>query len=285
MAESRTKMSKSRRRGLIGTATLLTATLLPTSVAFGAIVTEDFRAEQEFPNGTIVSLDKEAAVVVKSNYKNIHNMYGAVVDEGEIALKATSGQRHVPVANSGVVATLVSTANGEIRPGDAITVNTVEGVGEKATRNGRVVGVAQTTFNDTTDGAKSATLKLDGSDKNIKVGLIPVKLGVTDYTTAESNLGSAAEQERNWVERMADSFAGKQVKPIALIAAGLVLLSGVFIATFLITSSSFASVISIGRNPFARKNIISSLIGLIVMSVAIFAGSILLAYLILKLLG
>lgn len=276
-------MKKSKLKSL-----LILAFLISTSLAANisaATLSRDFFSEEKLAKGTIVSLDQQASKVLKSNFKNLHNMFGVVVEEGDISFKRQADEQIVAVANEGVMDTLVSTANGEIKSGDPITVRSVEGVGEKATQNGRIVGIAQDNFSAQSSNGKNFTIDQEGSKKDIVVGLLPVKLGVTDYTLSNPALGTASEQERNWIERIADSFAGKEVKPIALIAAGLVLVSGVFIATFLITSSSFASVISIGRNPFARKNIITSLIGLIALSVGIFASSIALAYLILRLLG
>lgn len=276
-------MKKSKLKPL-----LILALLISTSLAANisaATLSRDFFSDEKLAKGTIVSLDQQASKVLKSNFKNLHNMFGVVVEEGDISFKRQADQQIVAVANEGVMDTLVSTANGEIKSGDPITVRSVEGVGEKATQNGRIVGIAQDNFSAQSSNGKNFTIDQEGSKKDIVVGLLPVKLGVTDYTLSNPALGTASEQERNWIERIADSFAGKEVKPIALIAAGLVLVSGVFIATFLITSSSFASVISIGRNPFARKNIITSLIGLIALSVGIFASSIALAYLILRVLG
>lgn len=276
------KMKTAKIIAIIASGLYLIATISPSVLA--ASLSKDFKAHESLATGTIVSLDEEASVVVKASRVNVHNMYGVVVAEGDISFKGEAADQ-VPVANQGVVQTLVSTAAGEIKAGDAITVMSVEGIGEKASQNGRMVGVAQADFDEQSTNTKTFSITQNGSKKDIKVGLLSVKLGVTDYTTAASNLGSASEQDRNLLERLADSFAGKQVKPIALFVSGLVLLSGVFIATFLITSSSFASVISIGRNPFARKHIMSSLVGLIVMSVGIFCGSLVLAYLMLKLLG
>ncbi len=276
-------MKKSKLKSL-----LILAFLISTSLAANisaATLSRDFFSDEKLAKGTIVSLDQQASKVLKSNFKNLHNMFGVVVEEGDISFKRQADEQIVAVANEGIMDTLVSTANGEIKSGDPITVRSVEGVGEKATQNGRIVGIAQDNFSAQSPNGKNFTIDQEGSKKDIVVGLLPVKLGVTDYTLSNPALGTASEQERNWIERIADSFAGKEVKPIALIAAGLVLVSGVFIATFLITSSSFASVISIGRNPFARKNIITSLIGLIALSVGIFASSIALAYLILRLLG
>jgi hypothetical protein len=268
-------------------ALLSIAIVFSLSAAVSAVtLTQNFRASEQLAKGTIISLDKQASAVTRSNGKNITNMYGVVVESGDISFfTQAEHQNDATVSNSGVVLTLVSNATGDIEVGDPITVNGIAGIGQKATVSGRILGVAQSAFSDKSPNAKQFEVDQNGSKKNIKVGLIPVRISVSDYTTSTSALDLKDEQNRNKIEQIADSLAGKIVKPIALIISGLILISGVFISTFLITSSSYASMVSIGRNPLSEKKIIRSLIGLIALSIGIFCASLLLSYLTLKILG
>lgn len=261
------------------------ATLALCLPAGAATLTQDFQANEPLAKGTVVSLDKRASIVVQASRDNIKNLYGVVAMTGDISFTQSEQQTVVPVANTGVVKALVSTANGDIHIGDPITVNQVEGVGEKAIVSGRVLGVAQGVLSARSEAAKQFTIGSGSSKKNIVVGLIPVKISVSDYTSNSVPLDQEDGQNRNRLEQIADSVAGKIVKPFALIIAGIILVIGIFVATFLITSSGYASMISIGRNPLSEKRIIRSLLGLILLAIAIFSTSVLLAFLVLKLLG
>lgn len=239
-----------------------------------ATLTQEFKTNKSFANGTIVSLDAGSNSISPTTRDNVNNIFGVVVKEGDISF-SDSQSSDTSVAHSGVVDTLVSNANGDINNGDIITVFGVEGVGEKADSNGRVLGVAQADFNN--DSANSQSVS--AGNEVIKVGLIPVKISVSNFSDI------AGGGDRNRIEKIADEVAGKKAETYAIIASGLILLAGAFAATFLLTSSSFGSMISIGRNPFAQKKIVTSLLGLVALSIAIFGVSLLLSYLILKILG
>lgn len=249
-----------------------------------ATVSQTFQAKGELTSGQIVSLDKTANTVVKANSDNIANLYGVAVSNSavEFTPNNTTG---VAVANTGVIDTLVSTVNGSIKSGDPVTVSTVEGIGEKALGIGKIIGVAQGNLDDGTRGAKDFELQENGTSRTIKVGTIPVKIEVSNYNPAVglTNSGAVDVSDRNKALQVADSIAGKPVKALSLIVASLVLLLAIFVSTFLITSSGYASMISLGRNPLSEKHIMRSLFKLIMISVGIFSVGVILAYGILKL--
>lgn len=247
-----------------------------------ASLTQDFSTKQQLVNGAIVSLTGDAKTVEQASSDNLNNMYGVVVSKGDLSFQSIGQTGMVSVANSGIVDTVVSNNAGDIKSGDPITVEDVAGVGEKATRSGKIIGIAQANFDGGTQGAKQFPLNQSGASKTISVGTIPVKLQVSEYV--EPNAAKAnSKTNRNVVLQLADALAGKQVKPYSLIIAALMVLIGIFISTFLITSSSYASMISIGRNPLSERKIIRSLIRMIFIAVIVFVTGLLLAYSVLKL--
>lgn len=258
--------------------------LIPVSQIYAATVSQTFQANGEITSGQIVSLDKEKNTVVKASSDNIANLYGVSVSNSavEFTPNNTAG---VTVANTGVIETIVSTLNGPIKSGDPVGVSTIEGVGEKAITISKIIGVAQGSLDDSTTGAKDFEVKEGSASKTIKVATIPVKVEVSNYNPAVglTNSGAIDVSDRNKALQVADSIAGKPVKALSLFVAALVLLIAIFVSTFLITSSGYASMISLGRNPLSEKHIMRSLFKLVMVSVGIFTTGVILAYLILKL--
>ena len=246
-------------------------------------ITQAFYAEEQLALGTIVSLDRpEASTVVKATPRNINNLYGVIVQQGDISVSQDNSRNQVFVANEGVANVLVSTANGSVNAGDAITVKSIEGIGEKSSQEGIVLGIAQQDLENNNNELEQYTIGENSSNKNISIGLIPVHISVGSYSDI---MGSTGLEDRNALEQVADGLAGKRVKLFALVLSFIVLLIGIFASIFIITSSSYGSIISMGRNPLSEKKIVRSLLLLFSMAIGFFASSALIAYLILRILG
>lgn len=250
-------------------------------------ITRDFSSETNLPLGTVVSVFSPDQPVQKTTQQNLANMYGVIAEAGDIAFSGPPSGDGVMVAvvNSGVFKTLVSNANGDINAGDPITVRSLEGIGEKATVSGRIIGIAQVDFNSSSEGATTTTVTDGTIEREIAIGLIDVRVNASDFTPTTTPIDQEDAANRNAIQTIADSVAGKTVRTFALVIASIILLTSIFIATFMITSSSYASMISIGRNPLAEKKVIKSLVGLILVAIAIFAVGVLLAYGVLIVLG
>jgi hypothetical protein len=88
----------------------------------------------------------------------------------------TKAKRPRPVALSGRVPVKVSNENGEIKPGDLLTVSSLEGVAMKATEPGRVIGMA-----------------LESSEKCDREELEKGKCKILVFVNPHWSLGSIAE--------------------------------------------------------------------------------------------
>lgn len=249
-----------------------------TITAHAAGVTRVHQTSSELANGTIVSLDKGASEVARANRENINNLYGVVVPSGDLSFSHAEVEGTAVVATEGVIDTLVSTNNGAIKAGDPITVDAVEGVGEKALNSGRIIGIAQANFSGQESNSRQFTVRTGTEEKSVQIGTIPVKVAVQMFSVGSGTSLSGTGQNRSKALQIADSIAGQTVRPLALIVAGLVLLLGVFISAFLVTSSGYASLISIGRNPLAEKRIVRSLVKMLLIAVGVFVASIVLSY-------
>lgn len=235
--------------------------------------------------GNIVSVNADKQVAFKTSASNLHLMYGVVASDGKIAFHGGQTEGQVAVANTGIVPVLVSDAEGDIKTGDPITVKHLAGIGEKATNAGRIIGIAMSDFTADSPDTRQTTIELNGEQRTVRIGAIDIKVGASDYTPNTTPINQAEAQNRNIIETIADNITGTITKPLGIIAASLILIAGTFVSVFLVTSSSYSSMISIGRNPLAEKRVLRSLVGLILLSVVIFCASTALAYFTLKLLG
>lgn len=258
----------------------LISLLAPSVLA--ATVSQTFKTNGDVTAGQVVSLDKEANTVVLANQNNIANLYGVVVSASSVEFNASN--EGALVANTGVLDTYVSTANGAVKAGDAIGISTIEGIGEKAIRTGKIIGVAQGSLDENTGNAKDFQLQEGQTSRTIKVGIVPVKVEVSNYNPATGlvNAESQDVSNRNKALQVADSIAGKPVNAIALVLSGIILLISIFVATFLLTSSGYASMIAMGRNPLSEKKIMQSLFRLIALSIGIFLVGLALSFVIIK---
>ncbi len=92
--------------------------------------------------GDLVAVAETGLSLRKSNKPYDRSLIGVISMEPGVLLGKTEAGGSVPVALAGRVSLKVSTENGSIAPGDAITSSSTPGVGMKATKPGRVVGIA-----------------------------------------------------------------------------------------------------------------------------------------------
>src|SRR5690606_37742665 len=128
-------------------AALIGVLLMSATTAAAAPITQSFTPNESLITGNIVSVDTESKTAYKTRPDNIQQMYGVVTEIGNIAFSGEEDAETVSVANNGIIPVLASTVSGDIASGDPVTVATIAGIGEKATRSGRIVGVAMEALN------------------------------------------------------------------------------------------------------------------------------------------
>jgi hypothetical protein len=102
-----------------------------------------------------------------------------------------------PLAIAGRVPVKISTANGPIRPGDAITSSMLEGFGMKATEPGTIVGRALDSF----DGSSGELCKNDPRYKCGKI-VIYISVGYWEPEKHEQNQESEMKQLKQALEKL-----------------------------------------------------------------------------------
>ena len=208
-----------------------------------------YLSKTELAPGTIVSLTANAGVVTAAGLSNSVSLLGVVTVSPAITLSSDAAD--VRVVSQGLTDTLVTTFGGSIRAGDRITTSELTGVGAKLNGSGKVLGIAQSSFDNKTSGAKSKTLTdATGNKRAVAIGLIPVAVSVTDYK-AESTPSIVSSS----VQLMIDRLAGRKVSPRAVVGSLILLTLGIITAGIILHGAINGGMLSIGRNPLAKRRV------------------------------
>lgn len=210
-------------------------------------------------DGSIVSFAQEGYFLTKEAYDpktiGIVNLKPAVAFEVKMEIKT------YPVISSGIVYVRVNTGNGGIKKGDLIASSTTPGVGMKATQSGYVVGSALDDFSES------------------GVGKIPLYLNLHPYylgsTTSQSlwsifNLGALGAFE-------------KPSTVLKYIIAGILVIISLVAGFFSFGMLARTGVEALGRNPLAGRTIQVGIALNVIITVAIIASGLAIAYLVLRL--
>ena len=235
-------------------------------------VAQGFTASGTIPPGSLVSLDtSKDGTVTAATAENASGLAGVVVSPQDTLLSVVSGQNQVQVASSDTASVLVSTLNGDVAAGDHVAPSLIAGVGAKAVASGKVLGIAQASFNAKTDGAAKRTVKLaDGTSKDVYVGQIPIQIQIADYVQPEANRAVP-----KFIQDLSNAVAGKQVSTGRIIVGGIIIFVALITITVLLYGATRSSIISIGRNPLSRAAVERSLFQVIfvVAVITIAAGA------------
>ncbi len=209
-------------------------------------------SDKNLKDGNIIASSTKGYSLTKIAYDS--NVYGVYTQTPAIFLQNTADSQVKPVIISGKAYVLVSSINGSIKINDFITTSTIAGVGQKATRNGMILGSALEDFN-------------NSNPKTI--GKILVAVNPHFNASFEDNKTNVLEVLRN----ASDPTTLTQLTSLRyVIAAGIVLISfGIgFIYFGRVTSSG---VEALGRNPLASRMIqVNLVLNLVLMIIIVLVG-------------
>ena len=269
---------------ILGTALFFIGSLMIANayaVANNQAVAQGYSASTSIQPGMIVSLNaKNPSQVVALSQSNIQAMLGVVIsaNSAAITLGQTNAHQQVFVTNYGQHDVLVSNQNGPIEVGQYITISDLVGVGMKAdSSESLVLGQAAGSFNGTTNVEGTAVLKgSNGSKTTVAIGTIPV-----DISIAKNPLAQGPKGLPTFLKNITKFATNKNVSATRVYLSLLILLAGVILTITIIYSAVKNGIISLGRNPLAKRAIGGSLFRLIIVAVIIFAISLGVAYLVL----
>lgn len=214
----------------------------------------------DVPDGSIISLTEGKYALSEIPYDP--SVFGVVTYNPSAFFDDSSDTTKRPVVSFGKAKVRVSSINGTIKAGDLVTTSEVKGVGQKATENGYVIGVALEDYD-----VKDTT----------KVGSI--------YVTLHLNFGMLSTTVR---ENLVSSLRKGSIAPFSsplnafryLVAATIAILS--FVGGFWFFGRvSSRGVEAIGRNPLARRFILISVFLNVTLTIGVMLLGVALAYIIL----
>jgi hypothetical protein len=231
--------------------------------------------------GMLVSLTQNPGVVEPASNKNESSLVG-VVGTAPTDLGVEPDQ--VSVQTDGVVNTLVSTVSGDIKVGDHISPSTIVGFGAKSTGTGWIVGAAQGSLTADTKGAvKSMVTDANGVKHDVYVATIPVLVKVAQENTQKQDDQNTIPLPSK-IQSIADSLAGRHASQVAVVLSFLTLLAGFVVAGIIVNAAVRNGIASIARQPLAKQAISKRMIQSFATALAILAGAMLSALVLIRVL-
>jgi hypothetical protein len=210
--------------------------------------------------GSIISLINGKYRLSNTPYDN--NVFGVVTDHPSVVFKDYATENKRSVVSIGKSILRVSSLNGNIKTGDYITTSTIPGVGQKATENGYVIGVAQQVYN-SKDPNKIGTIYVI---LHLNFGLISMGLRENLLVAFRQGMRAPFSSPLNVMRYLMSAIT-------ALLSFGA--------GFWFFGRVSSHGVEAIGRNPLARKFILLSVLFNVAITVSVMLLGVALAYLIL----
>jgi len=244
-------------------------------------VSRGYSSDKALQRGLIVQLAKnDTSKIQPVTRDSADKAFGVVVDANDAAVTLSSDTKKTFVATAGRYEVLVSNQNGNIKPGDYITISAIEGVGTTATTTDPVIiGRAFAGFDGKANAVGSTEISDNtGAKRTVSLGRIPVNIGVSSNPLLKATESNLPESLR----RASETIAGKPVNPIRVYISLIVFLVCSIIAASLMYSGVRSGIISIGRNPLSKKSIIRGMFQVILTGLIIFISGLFGVYLLLK---
>ena len=232
--------------------------------------------------GMIVGLQPgSTSKVIALERSNMSQMLGVVISASDapITISGETSVAQVYVVTSGQYKVLVSNQNGPIHSGDYISVSSLNGVGMKAeSSDATVLGKAAADFTGSGQGVSTTQLKNNGGITPVAIGLLTVNIGIGSNPAVSRN-GSLP----GFLQTSSNSIAGKPVAAARIYLSLAVLALTAFMAGSLMYSGVRNTIVSIGRNPLAKRTITKGLMQIVLVSIIIFIVGLFAVYLLLRL--
>lgn len=215
-------------------------------------------AQEDVPDGSIIS-SQEGGGFVLSTTQYDPFLYGVVTLEPALYLYDKAAENEYPAVSEGKIYVRVSTANGTIARGDAITSSEIPGVGIKATDNGYILGYAEEPY-------EAASTEEEGK---ILVTIDP------HFAQFNTNIFNTLTS----LPRM--TFSATPLNLIRYLLAGLVGVISFYVGFRFFGRASLKGVEAMGRNPLARSAIITIVVINAGLTIGVMLIGLFVAYLIL----
>lgn len=237
---------------------------LPAGVAEYVPVAEE---GQTIESGHIVELFEGSYRLATIPYSD--NMFGVVRQRPALAVSTIGRAGAQPVIQSGISEVLVSDSEGRIEPGDFVTTSTEPGVGVKAIQAGMVLGIALEGMPEGESGPVQIPVSVD------------IKYAVPSQQDESLTPRSFARQIENVLALGVRAAAAEPNTFLRYLAATLIMLAAMAFGFLVFGRSATNGVISIGRNPLARKSVFFMVFVNVGLALGLVAGGLVLGFFIL----
>lgn len=241
-------------------------------------INQGYSSDQPLQTGMLVTEkadDPTKVVALKS--EELAKLKGVVVQKNDAPVTISSEDQNVFVATTGKFEVLVSDENGQIAPGDYVSISSLAGIGMKARDDQNiVVGRATSEFAGGQNNVGST--EIDG--RKINLGRVPVVIEIARNPNFNSPAGT---QVPKLLEKISVNIAGKPVPASKIWLAAAVFLGSLLVTGVMLYSGTRSSLLSVGRNPLSKAVIIKGLLQVVVLSLIVFVAGLFGVYLLLKL--
>ncbi|MEO5627853.1 MAG: hypothetical protein ABIQ89_03115 [Candidatus Saccharimonadales bacterium] len=202
--------------------------------------------------------------VEKSTIAQASSTLGVVVDPGQDLVTVSTSGDQVYVANSGLVTVYATDINGPVKFGDLLAPSPIAGVLMKANQGSvGILGVAQEDFPSKT-AEKVSVQNESGQTVEAKVALVRLNMDVKFSTSNEAS-------GKSLLERIGEAVVRRPVNTTQVVVAMVILTILLLVEGTIIYGAINSSIVSLGRNPLAKRTIMRGL-GQIIILVMIVLG-------------
>jgi hypothetical protein len=235
------------------------------AIVLSASISQSFSADQAI-KGSLVSLDSARRDFVEpANSSNASRLVGVAVSTQGSLLAVDPSDSKIQIATTGDTEVLVSTVAGDIKVGDQIAVSSFNGVGMKATSPGYIIGVAQSEFNEKTEGTQKQSVNdTEGNPREISTGYTRVNIAISNTNEDASVFG-----QLNGLQKLGRALTGHVISTPRLITAIVIAVVALCAVIALVYASIYGSIIAIGRNPLSKFAVFHTLRSVVMMILVI----------------
>ncbi len=207
--------------------------------------------DQELQSGMVVVLKATGTAdkpqVERASRENIDRVIGVATEIEDNLVTVVSGEPEIYVQNSGVVEAFVSDMNGVVKKGDTLALSPLKGILMRGDETLPVVGKA---LEDSTPGSAGAqTVAAGNGQMAANVAKITILLDSSLVTYPESELSESA------LQRLGRTLTGREVSEMQVVVALIIFFIVLVSESSIIYGAVSSGIISIGRNPMARRAI------------------------------
>jgi F0F1-type ATP synthase membrane subunit c/vacuolar-type H+-ATPase subunit K len=218
--------------------------------------------DESAEDGHIVSLKENGYKISDSAYDS--NVYGVVSESPALFMQDVDTPSAKPVVRSGIAQVLVSTANGDIVANDFITTSDIPGVGQKADRNGVVLGTALEPYSNP-DTAQIEKILVD-INPHFNTGSVNARGGIVEI-----------------IRNAANPTIFTQLTSLRYVLAALIVVISFVVGFIYFGRVAKSGVEALGRNPLAGRMIQFGIAVNLFLMIIIMLVGLAIAYLILVL--